>query len=70
MPSEVTRNGTASPTPAKVTYNGTAPPGRPAAPLPSEVTAAHARAQQPAAGVFRRAMSALRKTMRGAPRHA
>jgi hypothetical protein len=38
--------------------------------MPSEVTKAHARTQRPAAGVFRTAMSPLRKMLRRAPRHA
>ena len=68
MPSEVTHNGTVPPTPpvppmpSEVTNNGTVPP------MPSEVTTA--RAQRPAAGVVRTAMSPLRKMLRRAPRHA
>jgi hypothetical protein len=50
--------------PSEVTHNGTVPP------TPSEVTKAHTRAQRPAAGVVRTAMSPLRKLMRRAPRHA
>jgi hypothetical protein len=38
--------------------------------MPSEVTKAHPRAQRPAAGVVRTAMSPLRKMMHRAPRHA
>jgi hypothetical protein len=38
--------------------------------MPSEVTKADTRTQRPAAGVFRTAMSPLRKMMRRAPRHA
>jgi hypothetical protein len=38
--------------------------------MPSEVTKAHTRTRRPAAGVFRTAMSPLRKMMRQAPRHA
>jgi hypothetical protein len=55
MPSEVTNNGTVLPTP-------------PVPPMPSEVTTG--RTQRPAAGVFRTAMSPLRKIMHRAPRHA
>ena len=50
--------------------NGTVPPRPPVPPMPSEVTKAHTRTQQPAAGVFRTAMSPLRKMLRRAPRHA
>ena len=46
--------------------NGTAPPKPSVPPKPSE---AHTREQRPAAGVFRTAMSPLRKMMRRAPRH-
>ena len=63
MPSEVTNNGTKA-------HNGTVPPKPSVPPMPSEVTTAHTRTQQPAAGVFRTAMSPLRKMMRRAPRHA
>jgi hypothetical protein len=48
--------------------NGTAPPKPSVPPMPSEVTTA--RTQRPAAGVFRAAMSPLRKIMHRAPRHA
>jgi hypothetical protein len=54
--------------PSEVTNNGTALPKPPVPPMPSEVITA--RAQQPAAGAFRTAMSPLRKLMRRAPRHA
>jgi hypothetical protein len=54
--------------PSEVTHNGTVPPTPPVPPMPSEVTTA--RAQRPAAGVFRAAMSPLRKIMHRAPRHA
>ena len=63
-------NGTAPPKPSvppmpsEFTNNGTVPP------MPSEVTKAHTRTQRPMAGVFRTAMSPLRKMMRRAPRHA
>jgi hypothetical protein len=57
MPSEVTK-----------AHNGTVPPTPPVPPMPSEVTTA--RTQRPAAGVFRTAMSPLRKIMHRAPRHA
>jgi hypothetical protein len=57
MPSEVTK-----------AHNGTVPPTPSVPPMPSEVTAA--RTQRPAAGVFRTAMSPLRKLMHRAPRHA
>jgi len=63
MPSEVTQNGTKA-------HNGPVPPKPPVPPMPSEVTTAHARTRRPAAGVFRTAMSPLRKMMRRAPRHA
>ena len=63
MPSEVTNNGTKA-------HNGTVPPKPSVPPMPSEVTTAHMRTRRPAAGVFRTAMSPLRKIMRGAPRHA
>ncbi len=63
MPSEVTNNGTKA-------HNGTVPPQPSVPPMPSEVTTAHTRTQRPAAGVFRTAMSPLRKMMRRAPRHA
>jgi hypothetical protein len=65
MPSEVTK-----------AHNGTVPPKPPVPskpsvpPMPSEVTKADTRTQRPAAGVFRTAMSPLRKMMRRAPRHA
>jgi hypothetical protein len=64
MPSEVTK-----------AHNGVPPkpsvPSKPSVPpMPSEVTKADARTQRPAAGVFRTAMSPLRKMMRRAPRHA
>ena len=67
-------NGTAPPRPpvppmpSEVTHNGTVPPTPPVPPMPSEVTTA--RTQRPAAGVFRTAMSPLRKIMHRAPRHA
>jgi hypothetical protein len=54
--------------PSEVTNNGIALPKPPVPPMPSEVTTA--RTQSPAAGVFRPAMSPLRKLMRRAPRHA
>jgi len=38
--------------------------------MPSEVTKAHTRTQLHAVGVFRTAMSPLRKMMHRAPRHA
>jgi hypothetical protein len=65
MPSEVTKahNGTVPPTPS-------GPPTPSVPPMPSEVTKAHTRTQRPAAGVFRTAMSPLRKMMHRAPRHA
>ena len=69
-------NGTAPPKPSvppmpsEVTNNGTVPPKPSVPPMPSEVTTAHTRTQRPAAGVFRTAMSPLRKMMRRAPRHA
>jgi hypothetical protein len=50
--------------------NGTALPKLPVPPMPSEVTKAHMHTRRPAAGVFRTAMSPLRKIMRRAPRHA
>jgi hypothetical protein len=62
MPSEVTNNGTKA-------HNGTVPP-KPSVPMPSEVTTAHTRTQRPATGVFRTAMSPLRKMLRRSPRHA
>ena len=68
-------NGAAPPKPSvppmpwEVTNSG-AVPLKPSVPMPSEVTKAHTRAQRPAAGVFRTAMSPLRKMMRRAPRHA
>ena len=58
--------GTTRPRPSP---NGTVPP-KPPVPMPSEVTTAHTRTQQPAAGVFRTAMSPLRKMLRRPPRHA
>jgi len=74
MPSEVTNNGTVPPKlpvppmPSEVTNNGTVPPNPSVPPMPSEVTTA--RAQRPAAGVFRTAMSPLRKMIHRAPRQA
>ena len=56
--------------PSEVTNNGTAPPKPSVPPMPSEVTKAHTRRQRPAAGVFRTAMSPLRKMMRRAPNNA
>ena len=50
--------------------NGTAPPKPSVLPMPSEVPKAHTHTQRPAAGVFRMAMSPLRKMLRRAPRHA
>ena len=76
MPWEVTNNGTVPPKPSvppmpwEVTNNGTAPPKPSVPPMPSEVTNAHTRTRRPAAGVFRTAMSPLRKMLRRAPRHA
>ena len=70
MPSEVTNNGAAPPEPQEVTNNGTVLPEPSVPPMPSEVTKAHTRTRRPAAGVFRTAMSPLRKMMRRAPRHA
>ena len=55
---------------SEVTNNGTVPPKPSVPPMPSEVTNAHTRTQRPAAGVFRTAMSPLRKMMRRTPRHA
>ena len=49
--------------------NGTAPPKPPVPPMPSEVTKAHTSAHRPTGGVFRTAISPLRKMMRRAPRH-
>ena len=46
--------------------NGTAPPKPSVPPMPSEVTKAHTRTRRPAAGVFRTAMSPLRKMLRRA----
>jgi len=63
MPSEVTNNGTKA-------HNGIVPPKPSVPPMPSEVATARTRTQRPAAGVFRTAMSPLRKMMRRAPRHA
>jgi hypothetical protein len=69
-------NGTAPPKPSvppmpsEVTNNGAVPPKPSVPPMPSEVTKAHMRTRRPAAGVFRTAMSPLRKIMRRAPRHA
>ena len=69
-------NGTAPPKPAvppmpsEVTHNGTALPKPSVPPMPSEVTTARSRTQRPVAGVFRTAMSPLRKLMHRAPRHA
>ena len=69
-------NGTAPPKPSvppmpsEVTNNGTVPSKPSVPPMPSEVTKAHMRTRRPAAGVFRTAMSPLRKIMRRAPRHA
>jgi len=54
--------------PYEVTNNGTVPPTPPVPPMPSEVTTA--RTRRPAAGVFRTAMSPLRKITHRAPRHA
>jgi hypothetical protein len=56
--------------PSEVTNNGTVPSKPSVPPMPSEVTKAHMRTRRPAAGVFRTAMSPLRKIMRRAPRHA
>ena len=79
MPSEVTNNGTVPqepsvpPMPSEVVtkaHDGTVPPTPSVPPMPSEVTKAHTRIQRPAAGVFRTAMSPLRKMMHRAPRHA
>jgi anti-anti-sigma factor len=47
--------------------NGTAPPKPSVPPMPSEVAKAHTRAQRPAGGVFRTAMSPLRKMMPSPP---
>jgi hypothetical protein len=69
-------NGTAPPKPAvppmpsEVTHNGTALPKPAVPPMPSEVTTTRTRAQRPADGVSRTPMSALRKMMHRAPRHA
>jgi len=69
-------NGTAPPRPpvppmpSEVATNGTVPPRPPVPPMPSEVTTAHMRAQRPAAGLVRTAMSPLRKMMHRASRHA
>jgi hypothetical protein len=57
MPSEVTK-----------AHNGTVPPTPSVPPMPSEVSTA--RTQRPAVGVFRPALSPLRKLMRRASRHA
>jgi hypothetical protein len=54
--------------PYEATTNGTAPPKPTVPPMPSEVTTA--RAQRPAIGVVRTALSPLRKMMHRAPRHA
>jgi hypothetical protein len=54
----------------KASNAGTAPPKPPVPPMPSEVTNAHTRAQRRAAGLFRTAMSPLRKLMHRALRHA
>jgi hypothetical protein len=70
MPSEVTNKRTAPPEPQEVTNNGTVPLKPSVPPMPSEVTKAHTRTQRPATGVFRTAMSPLRKMLRRAPRHA
>ena len=70
MPSEVTNRRTAPLEPQEVTNNGTVPPKPSVPPMPSEVTKAHTRTQRPAVGVFRTAMSPLRKMLRRAPRHA
>ena len=43
--------------------DGTVPPKPSVPPMPSEVTKARTRTQRPAAGVFRTAMSPLRKMM-------
>jgi hypothetical protein len=73
MPYEVRNNGAAPPEPSvppmpyEVRNNGAAPPEPSVPPMPYEVT--NARAQRPAAGVVRPAMSPLRKMMRRAPRH-
>jgi hypothetical protein len=56
-------NGTVPPKPL-------VPPKPSVPPMPSEVTKADTRTRRPAAGVFRTAMSPLRKMMRRAPRHA
>ena len=67
-------NGTAPPKPSvppmpsEVTHDGTVPPAPPVPPMPSEVTPMHA--QRAAGGMFRTAMSPLRKMMRRDPRHA
>jgi len=50
--------------------NGTVPPKPPVPPMPPEVTKAHTRTQLHAAGVFRTAMSPLRKMTHRAPRDA
>jgi hypothetical protein len=74
MPYEVRNNGAAPPEPPvppmpyEVTTDGPVPAKPPVPPMPYEVT--NARAQWPAAGVVRTAMSPLRKMMRRAPRHA
>jgi hypothetical protein len=52
--------------------NGTVPPvppGPPVPPMPSEVTKEHTRARRPAGGIFRTAMSPLRKMTHRPPRH-
>ena len=56
--------------PYEATNNGTAPPKPTVPPMPSEVTTARTYTQRPAAGMFRTAMSPLRKMMHRAPRHA
>ena len=75
MPYEVTNDGAAPPKrpvppmPYEAAKDGAAPSERPVPPMPSEVARAHTRTKRPAAGVFRMAMSPLRKMMRRVPRH-
>ena len=63
---------TARPAPS---HNGTVPPAPPVPPepqvppMPSEVTTERTRMQRPEAGIFRTAMSPLRKMMHRTARH-
>lgn len=78
MPEPATPNPDPGPATARPlpSHNGTVPPGPPVPPeppvppMPSEVTKEHTRAQRSEAGIFRTAMSPLRKMMHRTGRHS